>query len=273
MAKNNDPKRKLADRLLQMRSAAKQYDSGDMAAALEMALEARAIFHDGQASASLLSQLYLKNVLFLLSSTTQYIPGQPGAYHGLLGRKNEGDGDPVELLPLSQIDPEFVNKWHGFNDWWNELVVNGNGFTLSRKDIVLMIANQEGGTHLGNQSDPGYSSLPYESQTGWKYNSREGESVFATQLAYATMRQIAFEIAKSFEYHHKIKSYTRKVETKLNAIYLEGMLYFASYECEKYPMTAAALVDPRHDHIENRDICFDSLIFKDGSKNGRILAI
>jgi len=273
MAKNNDPERKLADRLLQLRSAAKQYDSGDMAAATEMALEARAIFHDGQASASLLSQLYLKNVLFLLSTTTQYIPGQPGAYYGLLGRKNDGDGGSFELLPLSQLDPEFVNKWHGFDDWWNELVVNGDGFSLSRRDIVLMIANQDDGRHLGAHPDPEYAGLPYEGQSGWKYAGHEGESVFAAQLAFATMRQIAFETAKSFEYHSKIKSYTRKVEAKLNAIYINDKLYFAVYECEKFPGTAAALVDPRHDHIESRDICFDSLIFKDGSKNGRILAI
>lgn len=272
MTKKIDPERQMGNVLQQMTDAAKRFDKGDSEAAIGMAINARAIFHDGSA-ASLLNQLYLKNVIYLLSTTTQYLPGKPGAYYGLLTlRGAEGDSQD-ELLPIVQVVPEFVNKWHSCNDWWNELVVNGDGYSLSRQDIVLMIANKAGGSNLDGETDPGYADMPYVPSSGWKYSGYEGESIFANQLAYRTMYQIVFEILKSFEYHNKIKSYTRKVETKLNAIYFHDKLYFASYECEKYAATAAALVDPRHDRIETREVCFDSLLFKDGSKNGRILAI
>jgi hypothetical protein len=174
-----------------------------------------------------------------------------------------------ELTPISQLDPEFVNKWHSFADWWQELVANGNGYSLSRQDVVLMIANQTAEA----DRDASHTGPIYDDATGWIFPGPEGESIFEKKHAYASMLQIAYEILKSFEYHGKIKSYTRKVQTKLNAIYFNDKVYFASYGCEKYPMTAAALVDPRKERIETREVCFDSLNFKDGSKNGRVLAI
>jgi len=136
-----------------------------------------------------------------------------------------------------------------------------------------MTANQEGGTHLPGAVDEKYAQYKYDSARGWKFMVGEMEIPLSNHAVYATMRQIAFEILKSFEYYNNTKSYTRKAETNLNAIFFDDKVYFASYECEKYPLTAAALVDPRMSRIEKRGVFFDSLNFKDGSKNGRILAI
>ncbi len=275
MAKSNELEKLMNDHLQNLTDQAKLYDAGDDEAAIQMAFSARAIFQEREQSGSLFSQLGLQNLLFLLSTTTQYIPGQPKPYYGLLDRKclegelpGQGTG---ELTPISQLDSEFVNKWHSFGDWWQELVANGDGYSLSRQDVVLMIADQATGT--GPEQETGHTSVVYDDATGWIYTGPGGESLFEKKHAYASMIQIAYEILKSFEYHGKIKSYTRKVQTKLNAIYFNDKLYFASYGCEKYPMTAAALVDPRKERIETREVCFDSLNFKDGTKNGRVVAI
>lgn len=275
MVNTKELQKMMDNHLKNLTDLTKSYDDGNAEAALGMAVSARAIFHDGIQSAALLNQLGLKNLFFLLSTTTQYIPVRRQPYYGLLRNKCLAGEEPGqgtgELTPISLLDPEFVNKWHGFDDWWHELVANGDGYSLSRQDMVLMIANQA--AELGNDPDENYTGLPYDGSSGWSFNGQEGASIFEKILAYATMRQIAFEILKSFEYHNKIKSYTRKAETKLNAIYFEDKLYFASYQCEKYPMSATALVDPRKQRIETRDVCFDSLTFKDGTKNGRILAM
>lgn len=275
MAKSNELEKLMNDHLQNLTDQAKLYDAGDDEAAIQMAFSARAIFQEREQSGSLFSQLGLQNLLFLLSTTTQYIPGQPKPYYGLLDRKclegelpGQGTG---ELTPISQLDSEFVNKWHSFGDWWQELVANGDGYSLSRRDVVLMIANPAAG--VDGDRDASHTSPAYDDSSGWIYPGPGGKSIFEKKHAYASMRQIAYEILKSFEYHSKIKSYTRKVQTKLNAIYFNDKLYFASYECEKYPITAAALVDPRKERIETREVCFDSLNFKDGSRNGRILAI
>jgi len=273
MAKTNELEKLMNDHLQNLTDQAESYDVGDTEAAIQMAFSARAMFQDREQSGSLLSQLGLNNQLFLLSTTTQYIPGQLKPYYGLLDRKCLEGEEPGkgtgELTPISQLDPEFVNKWHSFADWWQELVANGNGYSLSRQDVVLMIANQTAEA----DRDASHTGPIYDDATGWIFPGPEGESIFEKKHAYASMLQIAYEILKSFEYHGKIKSYTRKVQTKLNAIYFNDKVYFASYGCEKYPMTAAALVDPRKERIETREVCFDSLNFKDGSKNGRVLAI
>lgn len=275
MAKTNELEKLMNDHLQNLADQATSYDQGNAEAAIEIALSTRAILQDRKQSGSLFSQLGLNNLLFLLSTTTQYIPGQLKPYYGLLDRKclegelpGQGTG---ELAPISQLDPEFVNKWHSFGDWWQELVANGDGYSLSRQDVVLMIANQAAGSD--GDRDSSHAGMTYDDSSGWIYTWPGGESVFEKKHAYASMRQLAYEILKSFEYHSKIKSYTRKVQTKLNAIYFNDKLYFASYGCEKYPMTAAALVDPRKERIETREVCFDSLNFKDGSKQGRVLAI
>lgn len=274
MADTRELQKTLDAHLLNIKSLARSYDDGDEEAASGMASDAGAIFQDGKQAASLLGRMGLKNSFFLLSTTTQYIPAQKTPYYGLLSRRclegekpGQGSG---ELTPIIQLDPEFVNKWHGWDDWWNELVANGEGYSLSRREVVLMIAQQSAG--LDSDGDQP-ASLGYDSSSGWIFAGAEGDSIFEKRLAYATMRQIAFEILKSFEYHNKIKSYTRKGETRLNAIHFDGKVYFASYQCEKYPMSAAALVDPRRERIETREVCFDMLTFKDGTMNGRILAI
>ncbi len=255
-----------------MTIAAKLYDEGNQDEAINLAVSTRALFHSIAKAESLISQLQIKNNIFILSTTTQYIPAKPGSYYGLLGEiLAEGEESKGDLLPMCQVDKEFVNKWHGFDDWWNELVVNDNGFSLSRKEVVLTIANQNGGAHIGADYDENYAALVRDA-SGWIHADNQ-ESIFSYNRAYATMRQIAFEIMKSFEYYNKIKSYSRKAETKLNAIYIDDKVYFASYDCEKYELTAAALVDPRMSRIEKREVFFDSLMNKDGSKNGRIIAM
>jgi len=273
MSKSRELQIQLDGHLAIMVVANQKYDDNDESQALNLALSAREIFHNPPGSDSLINKLQIKNSLYLLSTTTQYVPSKPEPYIGLLGeKKNPGDAKAV-LLPLSALEPEFMNKWHVFDDWWNELVINDGDLSFSRKDIVLMTANQEGGIHLPGAVDEKYAQFNYDPARGWKFKVGEMEIPLSNHAVYATMRQIAFEILKSFEYYNNTKSYTRKAETNLNAIFFDDKVYFASYECEKYPLTAAALVDPRMSRIEKRGVFFDSLNFKDGSKNGRILAI
>ncbi len=265
--------------LAQLAVSARQYDNGNEAAALRLALDVRAIFHNHAKTMSLFNQLQLKNNVFLLSTTAQYIPGYSLNYTGLVREKNteSAEASPEtkkteEYLPLCNIDKEFTNKWHIFDDWWKELVVSSKIRTLSRQDIVLMIANQDEGAHIDGEPDDNYSGLQCNAE-GWLYAGNEQEGVLSYRAAYATMRQIVFEILKSFEYFENIKSYSRRADIKLNALCFNDVIYFAPFECEKYPMTAEALVDKRFNHIERREVYFDSLIFHDGNKNGRIIAM
>lgn len=272
MSKSRDWQIQLDGELAIMVISSQKYDDNNESEALNLALSARAIFHNTPTADSLINRLQIKNSLYLLSTTTQYIPSKPEPYIGLLGEKTKSGEDRAVLLPLSAIETEFVNKWHGFDDWWNELVINDRTLSFSRKDIVLMIANQGGGANLKGEIDEKYAQFKYDSARGWKFQNGEMEIPLSNHAVYATMRQIAFEIMKSFEYFNMTKSYTRKAETNLNAIFFDDKVYFASYECEKYPLTAAALVDSRMSRIEKRGVFFDSLTFKDGSKNGRIVA-
>lgn len=260
--------------------AARQYDQGNAEAARKLAIDVRAIFHNPTGSLSLFNQLQLKNNVFLLSTAGQYVPGYSLNYTGLVKEMNKGDAEAENqdikktdaYLPLCNVDKEFTNKWHTADDWWKELVLSSKVHSLSRQDLVLMAAGQDAEAHTGDEADDQSARLKY-SPEGWTY-SLNGEEVLITySAAYATIRQIVFEILKSFEYFDNIKSYNRRADIKLNALYIKDRLYFAPFECEKYTGSAEALVDKRVTNIERREVYFDSLVFHDGNKNGRIIAM
>jgi|GEM_PF-2495709 hypothetical protein len=261
-------------------ASAVQYDQGRAEAAQTLAIDIRTIFHNPTGSLSLFNQLQLKHNVFMLSTTGQYIPGYSLKYFGLVKETSMKDTEanqetkkPDGYLPLCKVDKDFTNKWHIADDWWNELVLSSKVFSLSRKDLVLLIANQIEGVYLDGDNGDEHIGLKSGSE-GWTCSRDGEEDVTVTyNSAYATMRQIVFEILKSFEYFDKIKSYNRRADINLNALYLKDILYFAPFECEKYSGSAEALVDKRVTKIEKRDVYFDSLIFHDGSKNGRIIAM
>ena len=256
--------------------SSKSYDDGNEVEALGLAVNIRMLFHDTRESASLLNQLQMKNDIFLLSTAPQFIPVNVETYNGLVGmRSTDEPGGTEEYVPLCNMLEASINKWHVFDDWWNELVVNHKAYTFSRKDIVLMIANKDGGTYIDGEIDESYAKLNYDNSLGWIYSNGVQESHFSNSAAYATMREIAHEVLIAIEYFNNIKSYTRKAIGKVNAMYIDNMVYFAAYECEKDPSASKFLVDSRLSRIEKRDIYCDSLVLKedDSSKHERFVVM
>ena len=207
-----------------LQSSANAYDQGKEIEAKRMAAIVRTLVHDTANSKSLLGQLDMKKDKFL--STCQIFQDSPVAQRGLISTFLGGDSAKYYAL----LDDAGVSKEMEFEDWWNEDVFimkgqNGEKTSFSRKDIILTVANQDGGAHIDPEIEATYAKLSRHNLLG----DLRGEG--ATWEVYknperATIRQITHELLKVV-----IQNYTKRPDIKGDG-YLVGnmMLNFASAE-------------------------------------------
>ena len=106
------------------------------------------------------------------------------------------------IAPLDNLSSAFGNRLIKFNDWWDQPVIRDNNDTIfTRKDIVLNVADTDGGSHV----DPGltteYTELTVNNSMGWwaiENNNKTG--IAAPHLP--SIRQICHEVLCSLAYSH-----------------------------------------------------------------------
>lgn len=175
-----------------LRKSCKAYDSGDSDEARRIASSLRLLLHDGPSSRSLLGQLGLKDFLFF--DTAQAVDprnllptfalivigsrgGSPPRYQAPLGLPL---GRPVWMIP--------------FRYWWSKpVIVVPNDISLVRSDVVMTMANQDGGAHVDPALEESYYRITREHVGGWTANYPEGERPIE-DVEGASVRQIAQEL-------------------------------------------------------------------------------
>lgn len=115
----------------------------------------------------------------------------------------DGQGGDVLYKPTFTSDFHLRNKnWIDFNSWWNKkILINENGDSLTRKQLVLFVANQEGGAHIDPQIDEIYDKFRHSYSGGIRiYGSKSGiERKFDNIPVFPTVRQISFEVMESLK--------------------------------------------------------------------------
>ena len=122
------------------------YDEGDTDEALRIAVSLRVIFHNTSKSISLLNHLNKTDSVNLISTfvTQQSLGDTHGQihWHAVIPIMMTSDGVKP---PTSDWEMQSILV---AENWWNEQIWLEGQFALSRKDIVLSAANQDGGAHL-----------------------------------------------------------------------------------------------------------------------------
>lgn len=169
------------------------YDKGDFDEAKRIATSLRILFHNTKKSKSLLNQLNLTHNLVFWSSSSLYTPSNLVSSWTLLlisFNRNEVLFKPILLDVIGRTF--YLN----FEDWWNEIIFDDKSYFLCRRDIVLSIANQDGGAHVDPTLDEPYANLAKKNSLGVNYFN-ETHSQPHNNPAYASIRQIACEVLKS----------------------------------------------------------------------------
>jgi hypothetical protein len=178
------------------------FDNGFEGEAKRIATAIRVLIHDTAASKSVLGQLGVKDAVLFTDTAMPIEPANLLCTPGLvILQVTSGEGGRY-IAPLEMAAaPGRSKPPRGFEAWWGTPVTKTkDGALFSRKDYVLTVANKEGGAHVDRELDEAWAQLTRDNAFGWMYF--EGETVeqpFEADPALASVRQIAYELAKTFD--------------------------------------------------------------------------
>lgn len=183
-----------------LRRSASHYDEGDRSEAQRLAVIVRLLVHDTHNSASLLTHLGVKDSLRYFDTRPTLPPGFPPGtimlHSGLVQMRMPLGGGDVEYEPHLSTDDPLRSAWTDFADWWRRPVVTDQlGNEFPRADLVLALANQDGGAHIDAKLAAPYAALTRENSLGTEGSTVTGEmQPLGPMLVPASVRQIAFEL-------------------------------------------------------------------------------
>ncbi|WP_143462359.1 hypothetical protein [Levilactobacillus enshiensis] len=168
------------------------YDSGKLNEGKRIATAIRVLLHDTQKSKSLFRLLNLKGNFLFVSTSGMYSVRNLLPQFPLLGVEFDEHG--ASYVPKGD---KLLNEAMllSFEDWWNQIIFDDNNFKLSRRNIILDVANQDGGAHVDTELKESYGALGYQNSLGW--TDQTGRPTIGNP-AYAALRQISNELVMSF---------------------------------------------------------------------------
>lgn len=181
-----------------IQSSSALFDAGAEFEAKRIATSIRTLVHDTKNSTSLLKQLHKKGGF--LDTSQDFDPSTIGTHGGLVAARF---GNPVKwIAPLDDVP---FSKWSPFDEWWQkDVFVDANRRSLSRKDLVLTAANQDGGTHVDPELGEVYARLARENFL--ETVGTDGKISYPVAGAlFASIRQVGHEVLKTIDPNYKAK--------------------------------------------------------------------
>lgn len=171
-------------------SSCDAFDGGHVSEAKRLAVSLRVLLHDTPRSHSLLGQLNRLTGKFI-SSAMEHQPGNLGTHGGLI--MTSISRGSRHFAPLDNVP--WGERWLQFSHWWNEVIfVDGARAELTRRDLVLVVANQDGGAHVDPTLSDEYNRLSRHNSMGWIHHPG---SVPVEGAACSAIRQVSHEILKT----------------------------------------------------------------------------
>lgn len=205
----------LSDQLEFLEDACLRYDEGKTNRFKQIATALRILLHESNTSTSLLGQLGELRGRLWLDSAGPVNPHNLMTTNGLVAASLtvlddrgsvatgwspvlEGWRDtnhPVRIR-TSFGTATLVKGWElPFDKWWATPVVNDHHALFSRSDLILAVANTDGGAHVDAALREPYQRLSRANTMGFMAN---GNVAFGSPVP-ASVRQIAFEALASLQ--------------------------------------------------------------------------
>jgi len=116
---------------------------------------------------------------------------------------NNGIGGDVLYKPVFSSEFHFKNKnWTDFDSWWNKIIFrNPDDTTLSRKELVLSVANKDGGAHIDMEVTKKFDKFRHSYSGGTTIKGINSRIVrnFDNVPVNPALRQMSFEVIESFK--------------------------------------------------------------------------
>lgn len=203
-----------------------EFDKGFHDEAQRMATTIRVLLHDTKHQKSLLSQLNIKECLYFYDTVSKTDSGKLVVFTGLLAVAVL-EGKPYYKAPL--FDEKYPSIWTNFDEWWNRIVFKDTkGVVFTRKDIILNLADKDGGAHIDPWLKKEYYNFSRKNSLGWAYLDGKTRRNIEGNPVQVSMRQICFEFMWSV-----LKSKNPVLLTiDFNDIKLQKSNYNIDYKCD-----------------------------------------
>lgn len=188
-------KKHLEDQIRFLEASSNSYDAGFHGEAKRLAVSIRILLHDTRHSISLLGQLGMQAAQFHDTSTEDISDGVT-TYAGLIGSYIGSKAVGGNYVPHLDSNP---SKKVNFDTWWKSTIfVDTEKNNFSRKDLVLAVADQDGGAHVDPALGKKYAKLSRQNTLGRVY-SKGGKWFQMEGSQFASIRQITHELLKTLK--------------------------------------------------------------------------
>ena len=195
----------LKEQISFLEASANSFDAGMEEEAKRLAVAIRILVHDTSSSHSLIGQVG-KNLEFL-DTSSDLDSNNILAHGGLIVLLNELH--QTRYVAMLDNFPSNTIKMIDFDSWWSKPVfVDKKGRKLTRKNLILTAANQDGGAHVDSSLDETYANL---SRNGLDMIVSHGKGArLLDKPERVAIRQIAHEVLKTLKsgYSKKLKYQT-----------------------------------------------------------------
>jgi hypothetical protein len=100
--------------------------------------------------------------------------------------------DSQYIAPLAALGHEIRKR---FPHWWNdEIVRDKQGNSFSRRDLVLHVADTDGGAHVDPALEARYMAFSRKNSVGWQFRPDGAEWRAIPRAHVACIRQITHEV-------------------------------------------------------------------------------
>lgn len=172
------------------------YDQGHKEEALRVAVSLRVMFHDTPHSISLLKHLQRKESIHIISTfaSQKSMNAEYGNVHW---------HTVIPVMLTSQGVQAPMNSWPTrsvllIDDWWQEQIWLERPIALSRKDIILSAANQDGGAHVDANPNEKTKKVKRGPEATVRINGKLLEGGMSNHH-FPLIRQMAYEVLESKE--------------------------------------------------------------------------
>lgn len=194
--------RLLSEQLEFLRASCALFDEGRLYEAVRIAVSARVLVHDTSNSTSVLHHLGVKESTQFLNTRASppdvegmFTTTPQGWPMGMVGLKLGTTGAAFfPMLGESHLGPTE----EPFAAWWQTPILEADGLELNRSQLVLGVANKEGGAHADAQPADWYALMsdPLWEGAGIAYH-QNGDRTGIVELVPSLLRQIGYELVES----------------------------------------------------------------------------
>ena len=195
--RDRDLEADLSEQLQFLASSGRAFDQGDLPESKRIALVIRVLVHDTDMSHSLLAQLGIKDSLAWADSAPviDNDPNIVGRSPGLTSMGLGTDGIVFSARYMDSIERSKTTRYVDFSDWWERpVILDSNDAEFNRKELVLALANKDGGAHLDRLNEKTHALVHGNSAGFVSIDMAGGPSQPIPTPIYASVRTVAEEL-------------------------------------------------------------------------------